>query len=42
MQLFCADATMFSKKFKTFFAHKKLEKPPSKVAQKNSNLLFFP
>ena len=30
MQLFSADATMFSKKI--FFAHKKLKKPPSKVA----------
>ena len=25
-----------------YFAHKKLKKPPSKVAQKNSNPLFFP
>ena len=24
-----------------FFAHKKLKKTPTKVAQKNSNLLFF-
>ena len=31
MQLFSADATMFSKKN---FAHKKLKKPPSKVTQK--------
>ena len=38
MQLFCADATMFKKKK---IAHKKLKKPPSKVAQKNSNPLFF-
>ena len=29
-------------KKKIFFAHKKLKKPPSKVAQKNSNPLFFP
>ena len=38
MQLFSADATIFSKK--DFFAHKKLKKAPSKVAQKNSNPLF--
>ena len=25
-----------------FSAHKRLKKPPSKVAQKNSNPLFFP
>ena len=30
------------KKFEIFFAHEKLKKPPSKVAQKNSNPLFFP
>ena len=41
MQLFSADATIFSKKIKIFFAHKKLKKKPSKVAQKNSNPLFF-
>jgi len=35
-------STMFSKKKKKFFALKKLEKTPSKVAQKNSNPLFFP
>ena len=36
MQLFSADATMFSKKkLIVFFAHKKLKKPDSKVAQKN-------
>jgi hypothetical protein len=40
MQLFSAEATIFLKKFKKFFAHKKLKKPPSKVAQKNSNPLF--
>ena len=41
MQLISAEATMFSKKFKKKnFAHKKLKKPPSKVAQKNSNPLF--
>ena len=28
-------------KFKFFFAHKKLKKPPSKVAQNSSNPLFF-
>ena len=33
MQLFSADAT---------FCPQKVEKPPSKVAQKNSNPLFFP
>jgi hypothetical protein len=33
---------MFLRKIKFFFAHKKLKKPPSKVAQKNSNPLFFP
>ena len=32
----------FQKRFKLFFAHKKLKKTPSKVAQKNSNPLFFP
>ena len=31
----------FLKKFKFFFALKKLKKPPSKVAQNNSNPLFF-
>ena len=30
----------FLKNFKFFFAHKKLKKPPSKVAQNNSNPLF--
>jgi hypothetical protein len=29
------------KEFSSFFAHKKLKKTPSKVAQKNSNPLFF-
>ena len=38
MQLFSADAIIFKKKI---FAHKKLKKPPSKLAQKNSNPLFF-
>ena len=33
-------STMFSKKIH-FFALKKLKKTPSKVAQKNSNPLFF-
>ena len=43
MQLFSVDATIFFiRKIKLFFAHKKLKKPPSKVAQKNSNPLFFP
>ena len=42
MQLFSANATIFSKKKLNFFAHKKLKKPPSNVAQKNSNPLFFP
>jgi hypothetical protein len=37
MQLFSAVATMF---FLTFFAYKKLEKPPSKVAHNRHNLLF--
>ena len=36
MQLFSADATIFSKQF--FW----LKKTPSKVAQKKSNPLFFP
>ena len=35
-------STMFSKKNSFFFALKKLKKPPSKVAQKNSNPHFFP
>ena len=35
--LFNADAKIFS----NFFAHKKLKKPPSKVAQNSSNPLFF-
>ena len=30
------------KKFQIFFALKKLKKPPSKVAHKNLNTLFFP
>ena len=30
------------KYFRKKIAHKKLKKPPSKVAQKNSNPLFFP
>ena len=40
MQFFSVNATIFKKK--VFFPHKKLKKPPSKVAQKNSNPLFFP
>ena len=39
MQLFSLDLIFF---FKLFFSHKKLKKPPSKVAQKNSNPLFSP
>ena len=39
MQLFSEDATIFSKKKKN--AHKKLKKPPPKVAQKTSNPLFL-
>ena len=39
--LFSAEPTIFSKNFKKFFVHKKLKKPPTKVAQKNSNPLFF-
>ena len=42
MQLFSADAAIFSKKKLDFFLPKKIEKPPSKVAQKNLNPLFFP
>ena len=30
----------FQKNVEFFFAHNKLKKPPSKVAQKNSNPLF--
>ena len=41
MQLFSAAAKIFLKSFKFFFAHKKLKKTPSKVAQKNSNPFFF-
>ena len=41
MQLFSADATMFSKFIFSFFCPQKVEKPPSKVAQKNSKPLFF-
>jgi hypothetical protein len=42
MQLFSAEAAFFSEKNQIFlFALKKLKKPPSKVAQKNSNPLFF-
>ena len=40
MQLFSADTTMFFQK-KKFFCPQKVEKPPSKVAQKNSHPLFF-
>ena len=41
MQLFSADATMFSNVFIFFFDHKKLKKPPSKVAH-NRPKPFFP
>jgi hypothetical protein len=34
-------STMFSKKKIIFFCPQKVEKTPSKVAQKNSNPLFF-
>ena len=41
MQLFSVDAKMFLKEnLSCFFAHKKLKKPPSKLAQKNLNPLF--
>ena len=43
MAFFSADATIFSKKLRNFFCPQKVEKKtPSKVAQKNSNPLFFP
>ena len=38
MYLFNADAKIF---LRNFFAHKKLKKTPSKVAQNFSNSLFF-
>ena len=41
MQLFSADATIFSKKNKICFGLQKVEKPPSKDAQKNSNPFFL-
>jgi hypothetical protein len=42
MQLISADATIFSKQCYVSFLPQKVEKkPPSKVAQKNSNPLFF-
>jgi len=41
MKIFCANPTIVLKKtFLNFFDHKKLKKPPSKVAQKTSNPLF--
>ena len=40
MQLFSADATMFSKKKKNF-DHKKLKKPPQKVAHNRPRPFFF-
>ena len=42
MQLFSADATIFFEKIFSFCPQKIEKKPPSKVAQKNSNPLFFP
>ena len=42
MQLISADATIYFLKIQFFFAHKKLKKQPSKVAQKNSDPLFVP
>jgi hypothetical protein len=39
MQLFSEDATMFSIFF--FFAHKKLKKPPLKVAYNRPKLFFY-
>ena len=41
MQLFSADATILFFFKNMFFCPQKVEKPPSKVAQKNSNPLFF-
>ena len=41
MQLFSAGPKIFLKKISCFFAHKKLKKPPSNVAQINSNSFFF-
>jgi hypothetical protein len=40
MQLFRAVAIMFLKLFFNIFAHKKLKRPPSKVAQNSSHPLF--
>ena len=42
MQLFSADTTIFSKKFKIFFAREKKKKLSSKVGHNNSLLDFFP
>ena len=41
MQLFSADTAIFLKKKSSFFSPQKVEKPPSKVAQENSNPPFF-
>ena len=41
MQLFSADTTIFLKNFHVFFCPQKVEKTTLKVAQKNSNPLFF-
>ena len=39
VQLFSVDTTMFKKKFKHFFTHKNMKKPPSKVA--HNRQIFF-
>ena len=41
MEIFSGDPTISFKKFQIFFLSQKVEKPPSKVAQENSNPLFF-
>ena len=41
MQLFSADATMFSKFCLFFFDHKKLKNPPQKVAHNRPRPFFF-
>ena len=41
MQLFSADATIYFKKIKGFFAHIKLKKPPSKLLRKTQIHFFF-
>ena len=42
MQLFSADATIFKKKIKFFFAHKKLKKITLKSCSENLKSTFFP